>query len=272
MSSASAALPLWSDAVPGALGRDAPDLPDLTRWSPSNPPPGGASMLVLPGGGYDHLAPHEGASYAEWLAGLGITSYVLRYRLARHGYRHPCMLQDAARALRWVRHLARREGRDPGKIGIIGSSAGGHLASTLLTWFDGGDPSSDDPVERESSRPDLGVLCYPVISLGVHSHGGSRQNLLGPNPPAGLIHRLSSEEHVTASTPPCFIWHTVEDPAVPVENALLFAGALRRAGVGFELHLFENGGHGLGLGRPDRPAPPWADLCGQWLTRHGFVR
>jgi acetyl esterase/lipase len=181
------------------------------------------------------------------------------------------MLQDAARALRMVRGFARRDGLDPRRIGVIGSSAGGHLASTLVTHFDTGRPDDPDPIERESSRPDLGILCYPVISLGEFAHAGSRRNLLGDNPDPALVRNLSNELQVTAETPPCFLWHTVEDKAVAVENSLLFASALRRAGVPFSLHIYEKGAHGLGFGRPDRPAPPWGDQLVYWFRERAFL-
>lgn len=269
---AAAPQPLWPEGAPGALGTQPEDIPTLTVYRPAPDRDTGASMLVLPGGGYRNLAPHEGAGYAEWLAAHGITSYVLQYRLGGHGYRHPRMLQDAARGLRTVRQRAREEGRDPQRVGIIGSSAGGHLASTLLTRFDAGSADATDVIERESSRPDLGILCYPVITLGEFAHAGSRANLLGDAPAPELLGELSSERQVTAETPPCFIWHTAADAAVPVENALLFASALSRAGVPFALHVFEKGAHGLGLGRPQSPAPPWADLCLAWLREREFVR
>jgi acetyl esterase/lipase len=228
-------------------------------------------MLVLPGGGYGHLAPVEGEEYAKWLAAHGVTAYVLKYRLGSAGYRHPAMLTDAARGLRTVRFLARQDGLDPARVGIIGSSAGGHLASTLLTHFDAGKADSDDPIERESSRPDLGVLCYPVITLGEFAHAGSRENLLGKNPPADLVRLLSNELQVTRETPPVFLWHCASDPAVPVENSLLFAASLRKAGVPFALHIFEKGGHGLALPSAGRGAPAWDVLCLDWLRSRGFL-
>nr|MCU0794178.1 alpha/beta hydrolase [Opitutaceae bacterium] len=209
--------------------------------------------------------------YAQWLAGLGVTCFVLRYRLGTAGYRHPVMLHDAARALRTVRALARKEGLDPARVGIMGSSAGGHLATTLLTHFDAGSPDHADAVERESSRPDVGILCYPVITFSdAFTHAGSKQNLLGPTPPADLVHLLSNETQVTAQTPPCFIWHTAADAAVPVENALLFASALRRAGVPFALHVFEHGAHGLGLPAAGKGAPAWDTVCADWLRSRRF--
>lgn len=256
---------LWSGEAPGALGSEDKDMPTLTACLPDETKSTGASFLVLPGGGYGALADHEGAGYAEWLAEQGIAAYVLKYRLGSSGYRHPVMLEDAARALRMVRAWARRDGRDPARIGIIGSSAGGHLASTLLVYNDGGRPESSDPVERESSRPDLGVLCYPVISSGEHAHRGSFNNLLGENRPAELLRELSTELHVTDDTPPAFLWHTVEDRAVPVQNSLLFASALAKAGVPFEMHIYEKGGHGMGLPGSGKSAPPWDTELLRWL-------
>jgi acetyl esterase/lipase len=263
-----APLPLWSANTPGALGATPNDIPTLTAYLPPAGKANGASMLVLPGGGYGGLADHEGKAYADWLVAHGVTCYVLKYRLGSHGYRHPVMLNDAARGLRTVRSLARRDGLDPARIGIIGSSAGGHLASTLLTHFDAGNATSVDPVERESSRPDLGILCYPVITLGQFTHSGSKTKLLGASPAPELVQNLSNELQVTPKTPPCFIWHTAEDAAVPVENSLLFAEALRRNRVPFSLHIYEKGGHGLGLGKA---APPWADQCLYWFGERGFL-
>lgn len=262
---------LWAGDTPGAQGQRPQDIPTLTPFAADPAKRNGATMLILPGGGYGNLAEHEGTGYAQFFAAHGITAYVLKYRLGSNGYRHPIMLNDAARALRLLRTFARRDGLDPNRIGVIGSSAGGHLASTLLTLFEPGNPSATDPVERESARPDLGILCYPVISLGEFAHAGSRRNLLGDNPPADLVQKLSTELQVTKNTPPTFIWHTVEDKSVAVENALLFASALRRAGVPFSLHIYELGAHGLGFGRPDRPAPPWADQLLHWFKERKFV-
>ncbi len=269
---ASAPEPLWPAGAPDAKGAQPHDIPTLTRYAPSQGPANGATLLVLPGGGYGFLADHEGKGYAEWFASRGVTAYVLKYRLGSAGYRHPAMLQDAARALRTLRARARSGGLDPSRIGIIGSSAGGHLASTLLTHFDAGKSEAADPIERESSRPDLGILCYPVISMGGFTHAGSKDNLLGENPPEELVHLLSNETQVTADTPPCFLWHTVEDGLVPVENSLQFAAAFRRAGVPFELHLYEKGGHGLGLPSPGNGAPAWDAACLAWLAGRGFLK
>jgi acetyl esterase/lipase len=264
-------LPLWTDAAPGALGQNPADVPTLTAFLPPEGKANGASIVVLPGGGYAQLAEHEGAGYAKWFAAQGVTAYVLKYRLGSAGYHHPAMLNDAARALRTVRAWARRDGRDPARVAIIGSSAGGHLASTLLTHFDAGAPDAADPIERESSRPDLGILCYPVISLGEFAHAGSKKNLLGDAPSPELVRLLSNELQVTPQTPPCFIWHTADDAVVPVENALLFASALSRANVPFDLHVYESGKHGLGLPEAGKGAPPWDEACARWLRGRRFL-
>jgi acetyl esterase/lipase len=262
---------LWPEGAPGALGAAEQDVPTLTAYLPVPAQANGASMVVLPGGGYGSLANHEGEVYARWLAKHGIAAYVLRYRLGSAGYRHPAMIEDAARAVRTVRAWARRDGRDPARVGIIGSSAGGHLASCLLVHHDSGAAGATDPIERESSRPDLGVLCYPVISSGEHAHRSSFKNLLGDNPAPELLQQLSTELHVTNETPPTFLWHTVEDGAVPVENSLLFATALAKAGVPFALHIYEKGTHGMGLPGPGKPAPPWDVELLRWLRDRGFL-
>jgi acetyl esterase/lipase len=262
---------LWEGDAPGALGQRVQDVPTLTPFPADPAKKNGASIVILPGGGYGNLAEHEGTGYAEFFAAQGVTAYVLKYRLGSNGYRHPAMLNDVARAVRLVRTFAKRDGLDPARVGVIGSSAGGHLASTIATHSDAGQPAATDAVERESSRPDVAILCYPVISLGEFGHAGSRKNLLGDKPDPELLKNLSNELQVTAQTSPSFIWHTVEDKTVPVENAHLFAAALRSAGVPYSLHIYEKGAHGLGLGRPGKPAPPWAEQCLYWLKERKFL-
>ena len=267
--------PLWPAAAPGALGTADKDIPTLTRYPAKPDLATGAAIVICPGGGYGGLAGHEGHNYALWLNTQGIAGFVLKYRLGSGGYRHPVMLGDAARALRLVRARAAEWQIDPKRVGIMGSSAGGHLASTLLTHFDAGDAKASDPVERQSSRPDLGILCYAVISMGPNTHQGSKDNLLGNAPSAELVKLLSNELQVTAQTPPCFLWHTWEDNAVKVENTLDFALALRRAGVRFDLHIYEKGAHGLGLGSGEaEPAKflDWTRDCTAWLKVEGFGR
>lgn len=264
---------LWQGQAPLSRGSKSEDISTLTVFRPEKP--GGSAVVICPGGGYGMLADHEGSGYAKYLVRHGITAFVLQYRLATHGYRHPAMMLDGQRAVRLVRSRAQEFGIDPHKIGIMGSSAGGHLASTVVTHFDAGDSKSEDPIERESCRPDFGILCYAVISFGVHTHGGSKANLLGPNPTEDLVRNLSNELQVTEKTPPCFIWHTVEDEAVPVENAQLFAAALEAKRVPYELHLYQRGGHGMGLrGDPEGPESalhPWAGEMVRWLKENGWA-
>lgn len=269
------ALKLWAGDAPGARGKADHDTPTLTPYLPPRDQATGAAVVICPGGAYGMLASHEGRDYALWLNHHGIAGFVLKYRLGTAGYRHPAMLHDAARAVRTVRARAADWGLDPKRVGIMGSSAGGHLAATLLTHFDAGDPTASDPVERESSRPDLGILCYAVISMGPHGHGGSRDNLLGRNPPADLVQLLSNELQVTKDTPPCFLWHTWEDKGVKVENSIEFALALNRANVPFEIHVYEKGGHGLGLGTREMDPTKWHDwtrACVSWMKVRGFLR
>jgi len=265
---------LWPDGAPGALGTRPQDIPTITPYSPDPANATGAAMVICPGGAYEHLAPHEGKDYALWLNQHGITCFVLKYRLGLNGYHHPAMLQDAARAVRLVRAKAVDWKIDPKRVGIMGSSAGGHLASTLLTHFDSGDATAADLVERQSSRPDIGILCYPVITMGEYAHQVSKKNLLGTNPAPELVQLLSNELQVTTNTPPCFIWTTFEDKTVPMENSLLFVEALRKNHVPFDLHVYEKGGHGMGLAaKPPFTHPhPWAGDCLFWLKEQGFVK
>jgi acetyl esterase/lipase len=270
-----ASFPLWPEGAPGALGKADKDIPTLTPFLPDSAKATGAAIVICPGGGYGGLAPHEGADYARFLNENGIAGFVLKYRLGPAGYRHPAMLQDAARAVRTVRARAEEWKLDPKRVGIMGSSAGGHLASTLVTHFDAGKPDAADPIERQSSRPSLGILCYAVISLGDMGHRGSRDNLLGKDPSPELVRELSNELRVTKDTPPCFIWHTFEDKGVKVENSLQFAEAMQRAGVPFDLHIYQKGPHGMGLGstqwNPEK-RHPWTRDCIYWLQVQGFAR
>jgi acetyl esterase/lipase len=278
-------IPLWPDGAPGALGTNAYDIPTITPYLPAatnatglprqSNATAGAALVICPGGAYTGLAPHEGNDYALWLNQHGVTCFVLKYRLGSHGYHYPVEFEDGTRAVRWVRAHAAEYKVDPHRVGIMGSSAGGHLASMVLTHFDSGDTNSPDPVERHSSRPDLGILCYPVITMGEFTHRGSRNALLGTNRPPELVKYLSSELQVTSNTPPCFIWQTFEDRTVSVENSLLFAEALRKNRVPFDLHIYQKGGHGLGLG--DRTPPflhplPWTEDCLYWLKLHDWVK
>ena len=266
--------PLWAKEVPDALGSDQKDIPQLTPYWPAKDKATGATIVVCPGGGYNVLAPHEGEAYARWLNDLGIAAFVLKYRLIKDGYRVPTILKDAARAVRTVRANAESWQLDPARVGIIGSSAGGHLSATLSTRFDPGQPDHDDLVERVSSRPDVTILCYAFILFDRTDNPERHERFLGPKPSPEQIRAFSPALNVKAKTPPCFIWQTVEDPGVKVENSLVMAEALRQAGVPFDLHLYEKGRHGIGLGVRDYdPAKlhPWTQACVFWLAERNFV-
>ncbi|HEY8900878.1 MAG TPA: alpha/beta hydrolase [Chthoniobacterales bacterium] len=271
---ADAEIPLWPDGAPGAKGTRLEDVPTITPYlvphpSAKTPAPARPAIVVCPGGGYGMLSSHEGEGYARWLNQHGINAFVLKYRLGSKGYRHPAMLEDAARAVRTVRARAGEWHVDPARIGIMGSSAGGHLAATLLTHFDAGNPAASDPIEKQSSRPDFGILCYAVITMGPFTHQGSKDNLLGKDPSPELVELLSNEKQVRDDTPPCFIWHTTEDKVVAVENSLLFASALRAHHVPFDLHIYEKGGHGMGLGHRSADSAalhPWTGDLLYWMN------
>ena len=263
---------LWENGAPNAVGKEPLDIPTITAFLAPKETATGASMIVCPGGGYSHLSDvKEGSDVAKWLNSLGISAFVLKYRLGMR-YHQPNQMLDAARALRTVRARAKEWNLDEKRIGILGFSAGGHLASTLGTHFDAGKADSTDAIERVSSRPDLMVLIYPVITMGEFTHKGSKTNLLGENPPEELIKLYSNELQVTKETPPTFLVHTMTDTAVPFENSLLFLSALRKAGVPFEFHLYEQGPHGFGLAPTNPILATWTDRCADWLTLHGFAK
>lgn len=262
---------LWPNGAPGAVGNGPVDNPTLTPFIPPSATANGAAIIVCPGGGYSHLADHEGRPVAEWLNTLGITAFVLKYRLGPR-YHHPAPLMDAARAIRTVRARATEWRLDPNRIGILGFSAGGHVTATIGTHFDAGATTASDPIDRVSSRPDLMILIYPVITMAEFTHAGSKRMLLGENPVPDLVKLLSNEEQVTKETPPAFLVHTADDPGVPVENSLRFAAALRRARVPVEIHVYEHGPHGFGLGGKDPILSTWPQRCAEWLKTRGFVK
>ncbi len=263
---------LWPDGAPGAVGNEPADIPELRVYLPEAGKATGAGIVVCPGGGYGALATdHEGHQVAKWLNTIGVAAFVLKYRLGGR-YHHPAPLQDAQRAMRTVRARAKEWKIDPDRLGVMGFSAGGHLASTLATHFDAGDPKSKDPIGRESCRPNFAVLCYPVISMTeTFGHSGSKRNLLGNNPDPKLAENLSNEKQVTEDTPPTFLFHTGADTGVPVENSIAFYQALRKAKVPAELHIYQDGPHGVGLA-PGRPGlSTWKDRLADWLKNSGFL-
>jgi acetyl esterase/lipase len=264
------AILLWADGAPGAKGNQPEDIPSMQLYQPPAGKATGAAIVVCPGGGYRTLAPHEGHDIAVWLNGIGVTAVVLKYRLGPK-YQHPSMMNDALRAIRYTRAKAAEWRIDPNRIGIMGFSAGGHLASTAATHFDGGDPNASDPIEKMSSRPDLLVLCYPVVTMtDPFAHKGSRRNLLGENPSQQMIDLMSNEKQVTDKTPPAFFFHTEDDAGVPVENSLMFAAALRQKKVPYELHVYEHGRHGVGLAKNEPALATWPKLLENWLRARGF--
>ena len=262
---------LWPDGAPGALGTEDADKPSLTPYLVPEGRGTGTAVVVCPGGAYAHLAlDHEGAQIARWLNSIGVAAFVLQYRLGPR-YHHPIELGDAQRAIRTVRARAAQYRVFPDRVGIMGFSAGGHLASTAATHFDSGNPAAADVIDRVSSRPDFALLCYPVISFTTAVHSGSRENLLGPNPDPKLVENLSNELQVTPRTPPTFLFHTTDDPVVPVENSVLFYMALRKAGVPAEMHIYEHGPHGVGLAPMDEALSSWPARLADWLRVRGLL-
>ena len=264
---------LWTSAAPGALGTTDADQPSVAVFLPARWHTIRAGMVICPGGAYKLLtSSYEGADIARWLNSFGVAAFVLKYRVSPR-YHHPAPFLDATRAIRYVRYHAARFGLLPDRIGIIGFSAGGHLASTVITHFDSGNPAAADPVDRMPARPDFAVLGYPIISFeSPWTHPESVHNLLGSNPDEALVRELSSNLEVTDRTPPTFLFHTAADAAVPAQNSVLFYAALRSHGVESELHIFEYGIHGAGLANGHGYAPrvpallTWSALAEDWIS------
>ena len=264
-------IPLWPSGAPGALGSDEADIPTLTIYRAPRIA-NGTAVVVAPGGGYGTLAmDHEGRQVAYWFNAMGVSAFVLKYRLGPK-YHHPIELGDAQRAIRTVRARAQEFGVRPDRIGMMGFSAGGHLTATAGTHFDMGAPDAADPVDRVSSRPDFLILGYPVISSDpAIAHAGSFRNLLGDHPDPALLEDLSNDLRVTPQTPPTFLFHTTADTGVPAENSVRFYLALKKAKVPAELHVFENGPHGVGLALNDPALSVWPTLLMNWLRGRGLL-
>jgi acetyl esterase/lipase len=264
---------LWPGGPPGAQGSEDRDHPSITLRLADAAKANGTAVIVCPGGGYGNLAmDHEGRQIADYLNGLGVSAFILKYRLGPR-YNHPAPLQDAQRAIRIVRSRAQEFKVDPARIGIWGFSAGGHLASTAGTHFDDGNASAPDRIDRASSRPDFMVLAYPVISLTTeYVHAGSRRNLLGEPFDSALAEQLSNEKQVTSRTPPTFLFHTDEDTGVPPENSVLFYLALRKAKVPAELHIYRKGRHGVGLAPTDPVLSTWSARLTDWMKVQGLLQ
>jgi acetyl esterase/lipase len=264
--------PLWPSGAPGAQGSEAIDIPTLAAYPASEGRGVGTAVIICPGGGYVNLSmDKEGDQFARWFNSLGVTAFVLKYRLGPK-YHHPIELGDAQRAIRTVRSKAAEYRVAPDRIGIMGFSAGGHLASSAGTHFDAGNSGATDPIDRLSSRPDFLVLAYPVISFTTpYVHRGSMRALLGENPDPKLVELMSNELQVTAQTPPTFLFHTNADTGVPAENSVLFYLALRKAGVPAEMHIYERGPHGVGLASTDEALSTWTARLADWLRVRGLL-
>ena len=262
---------LWEGGAPGALGTADTDIPTLTAYRAPRAS-NGTAVVIAPGGGYQNLAmEHEGRQFGYWFNAMGVTAFVLKYRLGPK-YHHPVELGDAQRAIRTVRARASEFNVIPDRIGMLGFSAGGHLTSTAGTHFDNGKAGASDPIERVSSRPDFLILGYPVISFDASiTHAGSLRNLLGDKPDPKLVEDLSNDLRVTPQTPPTFIFHTTNDNAVPVENSIRFYLALRKAKVPVEMHLFESGPHGVGMALNDPALSQWPQLLMTWMRSRGLL-
>jgi acetyl esterase/lipase len=232
----------------------------------------GAAVVICPGGGYGMEAmDHEGYDMADWLAKQGVAGIVLKYRLP---YGHDQIpLEDAQRAIRIVRQKAAEWGINSSKIGIAGSSAGGHLASTAGTKFDLGKSDSADPLEKYSCRPDFMLLLYPVITFNEqYGHMGSRTNLIGPGNKWELVEKYSNELHVSAQTPPTFLVLADDDHAVPTQNSIEFYLALKKFDIPAEMHIFRDGGHGFGMNKTNKPVDQWPNLFVQWMKAQGITK
>ena len=286
-------IPLWDGVAPGSEGFTATEVteerdqngtpnrrisqvskPTLTVFPASTEKTSKAAVVICPGGGYGGLSfDYEGIEMAEWFAKRGVTAFVLKYRHGGGVHQHPVPLQDVQRAMRIVRENASEFGYESNRIGVMGFSAGGHLASSVTVQNGSGNESAQDPIDRQSAQPDFLILAYPVISMeeGV-THGGSRQNLLGENPSAELVELMSNDRQVTDATPPTFIVHATDDGAVIVENSLRFYRALVDHKVPAELHVFAEGGHGFGMRRKDVPIVEWPNLLENWLRSRGLIK
>ena len=273
-SSAQQVVSLWQGPAPLSKGTNTHDIPDLTLFLPEKTTSPTPAIVICPGGGYSGLSfTHEGTNVAKYFQSHGIAGLVLRYRLPKNGYLHPVPMMDVQRAMRLVRSHASDWHIDPVKVGVMGFSAGGHLASTVSTHFDTGNPRASDPVDSLSCRPDFAVLAYPVISSRPDiAHRGSFANLLGPNPDPKVLYSLSNETQVTANTPPTILVHALDDKSVPPQNSELYYQALQQAKVPSALQEYPKGGHGFGYGHvPDNSPPGWLDKAFDWLRGNGLL-
>jgi acetyl esterase/lipase len=282
-------IPLWPDKIPNHQTTDEVEkcdtteiisisyvqIPDITVYLPSKGIATGQALVICPGGGYHILAyDWEGTDIAKWLNSIGIAAIVLKYRLPvsqSNIVSHKSPLLDAQRAVRLTRHHAEEWNIETNKIGVMGFSAGGHLASTLGTHYDSWGKSVNDSIEMISSRPDFMILIYPVITfLESYTHMGSRNALIGVNPDTSLVIHYSNERHVNSNTPPTILVHASDDKAVPVENSLLFYKSLIDSGVSAEMHIYAKGGHGFALAIGKGYLATWVERCADWLQNLNY--
>lgn len=258
---------LWPGIIPCAESRDG-FIPYMESFALETAKPLSA-VIVLPGGGYvNKMTSYEGRDVCKRFNELGIHSFMLEYRVAPN--RHPAPLLDAAQAIKTLRRNAAEWNIKPDKIAVLGFSAGGHLAASACVYYELAESLISDSDDKISARPDAGILCYPVLSSGNFGHIGSFKNLLGENPSAELMQKMSLELNTHKNVPPVFLWHTANDGTVPVENSLLFATSLSAAKIPFELHVYPNGPHGMGMGFADPHVATWVPLCAEWLKKMGF--
>lgn len=275
-------IPLWPEGVPGLRADASPEKlenarasnvhqPSLTVYPAPADKATGAAVIICPGGGYVRLSmENEGSQVAAWLNSIGVTAYILKYRMVEYG--HPAPLRDVLRAVRLVRSQAADFSVQPDRIGVIGFSAGGHLAASAGTLFDSPEGRTGAALDAVSARPDFLLLMYPVITLqDPYAHAGSRRALLGESATAEQVAAMSLESRVTPATPPTFMVHTQEDTSVPIENSLLFYRALRAAGVPTEVHLFEKGPHGFGMRKEFGQTSAWIDRAEDWMRGRGLL-
>ncbi len=284
-------IPLWPEGVPAPVRTDVPAAkgpieperfdphgwvshisePRLEYFAPAVDRPNGTAVIICPGGGYSGLSrEREGVQYAQWLSHLGVTAFVLTNRVGDYG--HPAPLQDVLRAVRIVRSRAAEFKIDPARLGVMGSSAGGHLAASAGTLFDNPAGKTGAALDAVSGRPDFLILMYPVITMAdPYAHAGSRTQLIGANPSPELFNLMCLEKQVTAATPPTLLIHTQEDKSVPIENSILFFQALTKAGVPAEFYAFEHGGHGMGMRDGLGTASEWPKRAEEWLKDRGLL-
>ena len=269
---------LWGEKIPGPVSSDPKNVPTLTIQLADKDKANGTTVVICPGGGYSGRATgHEGVQIAAWLNDRGVHAFILKYRTVGESKipspLEPGPMLDVQRAIRTVRVKAKDYGVDSNRIGVWGFSAGGHLASTAATHFDDGKADAADPIDKVSCRPDFAILAYPVITMGDKTHGGTRNNLLGKQPNKTLIEFYSNDKQVTSKTPPTFLFHTVEDKGVPIENSRMFKAACEKAGVPVDLVEYEKGQHGVGLGLNTKlPLAAWSVKLEEWMGKRGLLK